>query len=765
MDSTKLKRRSWIKNIAIIFLAVMLFLTFFSNTIMNFSLPEVSAQYPSSGTITTRVRKTGNVSAAEDYEVILDETRNLLGVEVKKGDTVAIGDLLFTLEEGDSKEVDNAIKAYENAKVEYDKKLLTLDMDYTTLTNAVADASSELVKLRNKKYSSGDNVIKQLNKNISDLEKDKSDLEWEIGILNDQKPTDKYEYSILGKTNETILADANSLYEQAKSAFEASKIDLDKAESDMKTAESDQKNADKTLELVKKELENYKQSIGDTSKVTDATILEAKRNIEALELKRLRANEELDIANSNWQKAISEAYNAMTIAFDAYQKAKDELGNGGMQQRVSTFAEQSLTPSDGSNDSNSSGNIGNSGNSSNLASLEAAYIKASEAFNSIQSTKPTEILTKERAAEDILIEIRNAREDLKRDEAKLYENENNDAQLKKHENAVDHAQSYSDLAKENFTEAEKNFKNTATTNRDDAEKLMNGYLRLKLETEVKILNEKVRDINNKIKDIENEIKDIGTPVTDSEMETAEKAVKTAQEALDEQKKKDAKTHESELLQLEVDEKNLERLLADVERLKKNNIGTEVRAKIAGMISEINFVAGNEVKAGDRLAKIQVVQKGYYVEFDVTNEEAARIRPGEAASLQYYWGSTIETIVESIKNSTTNPGKAKTVRISIAGEVDVGRQLTFNLGERGQNYDTVVPKSAIREDSNGKFILTVVSKSTPLGNRYTAVRVDVTVLEEDDTNCAINLGLYGSEFIITTSTKPIKDGDQVRLVDR
>ena len=36
-------RRDWVKNAIIIFLAVLLVLTFFSNTIMNYSLPEVAA--------------------------------------------------------------------------------------------------------------------------------------------------------------------------------------------------------------------------------------------------------------------------------------------------------------------------------------------------------------------------------------------------------------------------------------------------------------------------------------------------------------------------------------------------------------------------------------------------------------------------------------------------------------------------------------------------------------------------------------------------
>ena len=76
----------------------------------------------------------------------------------------------------------------------------------------------------------------------------------------------------------------------------------------------------------------------------------------------------------------------------------------------------------------------------------------------------------------------------------------------------------------------------------------------------------------------------------------------------------------------------------------------------------------------------------------------------------------------------------------------------------------MPNSAIREDSNGKFVLVVESKSSPLGNRYIATRADITVIASDDNSSAIQGALYGNEFVITTSTKPIEAGQQVRLVE-
>ena len=62
-----------------------------------------------------------------------------------------------------------------------------------------------------------------------------------------------------------------------------------------------------------------------------------------------------------------------------------------------------------------------------------------------------------------------------------------------------------------------------------------------------------------------------------------------------------------------------------------------------------------------------------------------------------------------------------------------------------------------------FVLAIVSKSTPLSTRYTATRVDVQVLASDDKSSAVS-GIGSGEFVITTSTKPIEAGTQVRLAE-
>ena len=137
--------------------------------------------------------------------------------------------------------------------------------------------------------------------------------------------------------------------------------------------------------------------------------------------------------------------------------------------------------------------------------------------------------------------------------------------------------------------------------------------------------------------------------------------------------------------------------------------------------------------------------------------------GDVADLVNAWYYDDVTVtLANIKPDTTDPGKKKLLTFDVTGSVTAGQTLNISVGQKSANYDYIVPNSAIREDNNGKFILIVESKQGPLSTRYIASRVDVEVLASDDTQSAVSAALYGYEFVITTSTKPVEAGKQVRL---
>ena len=126
MEDTIKIRKDKVKNIAIVFLSVMLILTFFSNSILNRALPQVATAYVNYDTITERVRGTGKVVADDPYKVVVKDTRTIESVVVKVGDEVTKDQILFYLEDAESAELKEKEKEVEAKEEEVDAKLKTI---------------------------------------------------------------------------------------------------------------------------------------------------------------------------------------------------------------------------------------------------------------------------------------------------------------------------------------------------------------------------------------------------------------------------------------------------------------------------------------------------------------------------------------------------------------------------------------------------------------------------------------------------------------
>lgn len=84
-DYSPIRKREIIKTLIIIFLAAMLVLTFFSNTIMNRSLSEITTETATSGKLTERVRGSGMVESNQSYEVTVDGNKIIDTINIKSG--------------------------------------------------------------------------------------------------------------------------------------------------------------------------------------------------------------------------------------------------------------------------------------------------------------------------------------------------------------------------------------------------------------------------------------------------------------------------------------------------------------------------------------------------------------------------------------------------------------------------------------------------------------------------------------------------------
>lgn len=578
-------RKDKIKNITIIFLLVMLILTFFSNTIMNYSLVEVSTQQVTSGQITSKVRGSGSVEASESYSVTIEETRKIATVNVKKDAEVATGDLLFTLEDTDSDELDAAKKSLNEAQAAYESAVLTAGITVAERQSIEAGKGSSLTQKQNE------------------------------------------------------IAAANQRVKDAQAAVDAAQASVDK---------------------IKAQIDAVSNSTADTTAEEKAVLDAEKKNSEA-------------------QDSLTSVESAYTPVKSAYDTALS-----GLQSAQSAYDE-----------------------------AKTDYDAAEKAYKADASKKDA------------------------RDAAELAMNK---AQAK-----VNTAQSTFNTCQANLNKVQGSYDSAKSAATDSKNALSNANYNLSVK---KLTGTNTAEANN----------------LQAQLNTATVALTDANTALtsatnDQKKVTDKISGEVTIASAY---KTMTDLQEEVAKLQAKSIGTEITSPISGTVTDIAVTAGTTVNANDVMMTIQPENKAYVLQFSVTENQAKKVRVGDTAEILNNWyGNDVSAVVSAIRKDSQNRSNSIII-CEMKGDVSVGDSYTLSIGEQSSNYDTIVPTSAIREDSNGKFILIIESKSTPLGNRYYARRVDVDVITSDDTKSAVTGALEGYEYVITTTTKPIKENEQVRL---
>ena len=234
--------------------------------------------------------------------------------------------------------------------------------------------------------------------------------------------------------------------------------------------------------------------------------------------------------------------------------------------------------------------------------------------------------------------------------------------------------------------------------------------------------------------------------------------------LDARKNADAKSSASIGLDLSDLSRQIEEQKKKIEELSGGE-GNQVLAKVSGTVQSVECTAGDTVLKDNPLCVIEVPDMGYSMAVSVTSDQASRLHVGDSATISnYYWGREITATLSTIRVDPKDPQNKKLLTFDISGDVSAGAELTVSIGQRSANYDWVVPKSALHSDSGGSFIYKVESKNSPLGNRYIARRVNVEILAQDDTSVAVTGDLGWGDYVITTSSAPVKNGDMVRLAD-
>ena len=278
------------------------------------------------------------------------------------------------------------------------------------------------------------------------------------------------------------------------------------------------------------------------------------------------------------------------------------------------------------------------------------------------------------------------------------------------------------------------------------------------------------ECQGKIQDAKSAIAALATLPSET---SARNAVNTAQNAVNSAQKSlsDALTQagisEDKARDLAEDrDEEIAKLKKDIAELEKQAKITEITAPVSGYIYNIAVSSGDTLTAKTLVTYIiPMTDRNCSVSFTFSAQAAQNIWVG--MQLEVTSGFIDGCTVTSIKPDPSNPRGYKIVKCMVEGnDAWPDEEITVNAGRGNDNYKCVVPSSAVSEDNNGSFVYVIVGSSTPLGDKYTVKRVDVTVEATDGSACAIKgegLDKY-DVMIVVRAEKPLEDGQRVRLED-
>ena len=661
---TNVKRREWVKTAAIIFLAVLLVLTFFSNTIMNASLPEVATQQVTQGTINAKIRASGTITANETYNVKLAQSRKIESVKCKVGQAVNAGDVLFVLEAQESDELKQAKADLESKELDYQKSLINA-------SNGTAQEDRDVQKLRDA-YNEALVIYNQYSTMdpssiaVAKIKAEETLKEYNKDLETAQKALDTIKNSTEYKNLESQIADLEKTLEPLKTAADSAKATLEATIESLYTGNWDNiSDVEDVIDDCNERIESNKKAIKD--------VLSADSKVDLNRYLYLVDKYEdgylfvVNLFEGNSEDARRAIDNGQNTEFKQKLIAKGYAD----EKTVDTVAEPLITAFNSLYDYYS--RVGENVKNLSKAKAELAYAEAYLAYKKAAV-----------GSEDLQ----------KRYNAKK-------AEIERYEVAVERAQQEADDQK------------------DTVEKLTSAA-------------------------------------------SAADTLKAAKTAL-EDKLFEVNQGDTAALDMQAAKKAIEEAKANIEKLTKDADAQEVTAKVSGTIASVTVTAGDTASADTAIATINQTDRGFTVKISITNEQAKKVKVGDTAELVNYWGDATATL-ETIGNDPQNPQKNRQLTFRLTGsDIQPDSNITLAIGQQSASYDAIVPTSAIRTDNNGSFVLAIVSKSTPLSTRYTATRVDVQVLASDDKSSAVS-GIGSGEFVITTSTKPIEAGTQVRLAE-
>lgn len=208
----------------------------------------------------------------------------------------------------------------------------------------------------------------------------------------------------------------------------------------------------------------------------------------------------------------------------------------------------------------------------------------------------------------------------------------------------------------------------------------------------------------------------------------------------------------------------EKQLAVDELQKVMDVNGKITAPSDGLITKVNVTTG-ETTTEDTAIRISDQSAGYKFTATLDKASAKYLSKDDKVTLDLGNGTTVEGLtVQSIDVSAEDKNSYE-LTVSIPAKVKkLGSIATLKVEKASKKYDTCVPLGALHSDGDKYYVYVINEKDTILGTETAVDKAQVDILDKNNEQAAIEGSFsWGQQFVLTSS-KTLRNGDRVRLVE-
>ena len=208
----------------------------------------------------------------------------------------------------------------------------------------------------------------------------------------------------------------------------------------------------------------------------------------------------------------------------------------------------------------------------------------------------------------------------------------------------------------------------------------------------------------------------------------------------------------------------EKQLAGDELQKVMDVNGKITAPSDGLITKVNVTTGATTPE-DTAIRISDQSAGYKFTATLDKASAKYLSKDDKVTLDLGNGTTVEGLtVQSIDVSAEDKNSYE-LTVSIPAKVKkLGSIATLKVEKASKKYDTCVPLGALHSDGDKYYVYVINEKDTILGTETAVDKVQVDILDKNNEQAAIEGSFsWGQQFVLTSS-KTLRNGDRVRLVE-